>query len=242
MASKVKKEYEDLMCNIDFQEADEQSLDSDSQISRTKTHSDNARNSVTNILEAGEISFFSRGRLGIDKPIKAEDVARAYLVLRPSVQVGQSLKGLIASDNVSRLLVLPKKRLPAKGERFITFVFKANASEDQIKKDLSPSPNYETKNAGIHHVPAAGQVGNGIYTIASTGNKSHLTYTMTLPRERGHAQRAIGLQDHGTFILATKSPMCQGRSQLQLQLRSEPHFPNEYKEIESLIIKVTDAN
>ncbi|POR39210.1 Uncharacterized protein TPAR_00586 [Tolypocladium paradoxum] len=181
---------------------------------------------ATSILETGIISFFIRGRVGIEDPDAISDIAQTYILLRPMAQAGKSVKGLTGNTSATRLLVLPKKVLPSRGERFMLFVEKANASDDEIKDDFLASSDYETKTAGTHHTPAATQVGEGIYAITTTGRETHLAYMMTLPKKLGNIQREMGLKDRGSFIMSTKNPLYKGPPNAQL-----PTGPNFSKEI-----------
>ncbi|KAI5462025.1 hypothetical protein BGZ63DRAFT_423326 [Mariannaea sp. PMI_226] len=195
--------------------------------------SDGGTKNVTSILEAGAILFFIRGRVGIDMPDNIDSISRTYIVLRPIAQLGRSLQDYVGSTSTSRVLILPKKRLPRKGERFMVFVNKANESENDIKADLSASPEYATKGSGLHYVPAAKQVGRGIYTITTAQGATRLTYMITPSSELVDSRKLIGLVDHGSFIMFTKNPTYQGP--VNTQVSSGPNFSEEiWKEFRCL--------
>lgn len=83
---------------------------------RTKTPKDLKREQglPPNMLEKGLIYFFFRGRVGIENAKGLEDVARAYIVLRPLPLEAKIGDGPIEDHGHNRLLALPKKVLPRK--------------------------------------------------------------------------------------------------------------------------------
>ena len=72
------------------------------------------------MLEKGIIYFFFRGRVDVEKPQGAQDIARSYLVLRP-LPLGAKLgEGPLEDVGNCRLLALPKKVLPvSQDDRFM---------------------------------------------------------------------------------------------------------------------------
>lgn len=161
----------------------------------------------SNILEKGIIYFFFRGRVGVDDPKDVNDVARSYIVVRPIAHDAKLGEGPIGDAGNSRLFALPKKVLPTSGrDRFITFVEKTHSSFKQLKDEFLSSADYETKTAGSRHTPAATPVGEGVYSIITTGRESHLAYILTVPSELGEVQKELGLRERGSFIISTRNP------------------------------------
>lgn len=179
------------------------------------------------ILEKGIIYFFFRGRMGIDDPSGVDDIARTYLVLRPIAHDGKLGDGPIGDAGNSRLVAIPKKKLPLGGQdKWIAIVEKVHASFATLKDEFLASNDYETKTAGTRHSPAATPIGEGVYAITSTGRESHLAYMLTLPEELGETQKDIGLREKGSFILSTRNPAYPPPAYAQLP--SEPDYPQEY--------------
>jgi hypothetical protein len=155
----------------------------------------------------GIIYFFLRGRVGIDHPEKVSDIARTFILLRPIPGDANLAEGPIGDAGNSRLVAIPKKRLPKTGrDRWIAFVEKTNASFEDLKSDFLPANNYETKTAGVRHSPPAVPIGQGVYALTTTGRESHLAYMVTLPHRLGQVQTTLGLEEKGSWILSTRNP------------------------------------
>ncbi|KAK3694187.1 hypothetical protein B0T22DRAFT_506479 [Podospora appendiculata] len=195
---------------------------------------DGSETMPSSILEKGIIYFFFRGRVGIDEPSEADDIARSYILLRPIEKDAKLGSGPIGDAGNTRLCAIPKKVLPLSGrDRWISFVEKAGASFQQIKDEFLSATDYATRTAGTRHSPAATPVGEGVYAITSTGRESHLAYMLTLPDKLGEVQKEIGLREKGSFILSTKNPEYPGPASTQLP--KGPEYPKEVlKEFRSL--------
>ncbi|PSR82496.1 hypothetical protein BD289DRAFT_437310 [Coniella lustricola] len=159
------------------------------------------------ILEKGIIYFFFRGRIDIEHPEKVDDIARTYIILRPIPLDAKLTDGPIGDAGNSRLIAVPKKKLPRTGkDRWIAFVDKTNASFDQLKKEFLASNDYTTQAGLDRHSPAASPFGEGVYAITTTGRESHLAYFLTLPEKLGDVQTDLGLKEKGSWILSTRNP------------------------------------
>lgn len=179
------------------------------------------------IQEKGIIYFFFRGRVGIDEPSGVDDIARTYMVLRPIAHDGKLGDGPIGDAGNSRLVAIPKKKLPLNGQdKWLAIVEKVQESFATLKDEFLAANDYETKTAGTRHSPAATPIGEGVYAITSTGRESHLAYMLTLPQELGETQKDIGLREKGSFILSTRNPAYPPPAYAQLP--SEPDYPQEY--------------
>ena len=180
----------------------------------------------SNILEKGIIYFFFRGRVGIDDPKDVNDIARSYIVVRPIAHDAKLGEGPIGDAGNSRLFALPKKVLPTSGrDRFITFVEKTHSSFKQLKDEFLSSADYETKTVGVRHTPAATPVGEGVYSITTTGRESHLAYILTVPSELGEVQKELGLRERGSFIISTRNPDYPAPNNASLP--QGPSYPQE---------------
>ncbi|KAF5137776.1 hypothetical protein E5D57_001555 [Metarhizium anisopliae] len=181
------------------------------------------------ILEAGVFSLLIRARVGTDTSDQVNDInsiARSYILLQPVARAEQAVKQTLANKNAARVLILPKKALPSKGERFMAFVAKANASDDDVKAELTTSADYETKTAGIHHTPAATKVCEGTYTLSSAGGRTHLVYVITQPETLSKFLREhLKVQVRGSFLISTRNPTYEGPANVQLPVA--PEFSEE---------------
>lgn len=140
----------------------------------------------------------------------------------------QPVKTTLADKNAARVLILPKKTLPSRGERFMAFVNKANASEHDVKNELTASADYETKSVGIHHTPAAIKVFEGTYSLSSAacGRKTHLVYVVTQSETLGRFQKEeLKVQERASFVISTKNPTYEGPANMQLP--AGPTFSEE---------------
>lgn len=183
----------------------------------------------SNVLEKGIIYFFFRGRVNISSPSDLSDIARSYFLLRPVSTTAKLGAGPIGDAGNTRLCAIPKKALPTSGrDRWLSFVEKAGASFEDLKKEFLAGNDYETKTAGTRHSPAATPVGEGVYVMTSTGRESHLAYVLTLPEKLGEVQKEMGLKEKGSFILSTKNPDYPGPA--NAQLAEAPDFPKEVKD------------
>ncbi|KAG8409344.1 hypothetical protein J3459_017647 [Metarhizium acridum] len=183
------------------------------------------------ILEAGVFSLLIRGRVGTGPSNGVNDmnsIARSYILLHPIARAERPVKKTLANKNSARVLILPKKALPSKGERFMAFVAKANASDDGVEDELATPADYETKTSGIRHTPAAIKVCEGTYTLSSAagGRKTHLVYAITQPETLSKFLREhLKVQDRGSFLISTRNPTYEGPANVQLP--AGPEFSEE---------------
>ncbi|KAL7951740.1 hypothetical protein V8C42DRAFT_305066 [Trichoderma barbatum] len=183
----------------------------------------------SSILEKGIIYFFMRGRVDVDKPEEVGDIARTFIILRPIPHNAKLSEGSLKDAGNTRILVLPKKVLPASGrERFMAFVEKSGASYDEIKGQFLAGEEYETKTKGTRHTPAATPIGEGVYAMTTTGRESHLAYMITIPEQLGEVQKDLGLKEQGSFIISTKNPKYP--SPASARLPKGPEYPKKILE------------
>ncbi|QUC17351.1 uncharacterized protein UV8b_01592 [Ustilaginoidea virens] len=192
----------------------------------TTTSSSTATNGgARTVLEKGIMYYFVRARVDTDTPKSIDDIARGYLILRPVPQEARLRDGPLAR-RPSRLIALPKKVLPGSAkDRFMAFVEKAEAGDDEIREQFLEGHEYETKTAGHRRRPDATPVGEGVYVLTATGRESHLSYVVTVPSEMGDLQRAVGLKPRGSLLISSKNPEFKGPASARLP--AGPDFPKE---------------
>ena len=185
------------------------------------------KSTPSSILEKGIIYFFFRGRVGVNEPSGVDDIARSYIVMRPLPHGAKLGDGPIGDSGNNRLLAVPKKVLPmSPKDRFMVFVEKSSASMEEIKNDLASS-DYMTKTAGSRHTPAATPIGEGVYSITTTGRESHIAYILTIPAELSEVQQDVGLKERGSFVTSVKNPQHPGPANTNLP--KGPEYPPEYE-------------
>ncbi|EHK23780.1 uncharacterized protein TRIVIDRAFT_37177 [Trichoderma virens Gv29-8] len=221
----------------DEKQSTRQDVKQESEDSKTEIKSENGTTDATkadtdipsSILEKGIIYFFMRGRVDVDKPEEVGDIARTFIILRPIPQDAKLSEGPLTDAGNSRILILPKKVLPANGrERFMAFVEKSGASYDEIKGQFLAGEEYETKTKGTRHTPAATPIGEGVYAITTTGRASHLVYMITIPEKLGEVQKDLGVKERGSFIISTKNPKYP--SPASARLPKDPAYPKKILE------------
>ncbi|KAE8407208.1 esterase-like activity of phytase-domain-containing protein [Aspergillus pseudonomiae] len=185
----------------------------------------------SNILEKGVIYFFYRSRVNVSEPNSVDDVARSFIVLRPT-PLGASLdqtQGSLEPGAKCRLMLLPKKKFPASGrERDMGFVEKTGQTMKELQENYLSGEKYETSTRGERTVPEAKLYAEGVYAITSTKRASHLAYILTIPGEVGPLQEDFGLHARGSWIVQSKNPKYPGPSSAQLP--KDPEYPESVRE------------
>jgi uroporphyrinogen-III synthase len=184
------------------------------------------KNLPSNILERGIIYFFTRNRVGIEDSDSVGDLQRTYFVLRPltGAKLGD---GAIPDEKNNRLFALPKKTFPqSHRDRFMTFVEKSNASVKDLKENFFKGAEYETKTQGTRHQEPVVPIGEGVYAITRTEDRStHLVYAITIPDKIGEIQKDLGLKSQGSFQISVKNPERGGPANARLP--QGPKFPKK---------------
>ncbi|KAF2005913.1 tetrapyrrole biosynthesis, uroporphyrinogen III synthase [Amniculicola lignicola CBS 123094] len=182
---------------------------------------------ASTILEKGIIYFLTRNRVGIDDAESVNDLQRTFFVLRP-LPVGTKLgDGALPDLENSRLLALPKKTFPkSHSDRFMAFVEKGNTSIKDLKESFLQGSEYETKPQGSRHVDHPTPVGEGVYVLTRTEDRTtHLAYSLTIPSKLGEMQEDLGIKEQGSFIISIKNPERAGPASTRLP--QKPDFPKE---------------
>ncbi|KAF2659484.1 tetrapyrrole biosynthesis, uroporphyrinogen III synthase [Lophiostoma macrostomum CBS 122681] len=188
------------------------------------------KNLASNILEKGIIYFLARNRVGVEDADSVGDLQRTYFVLRPLPTGAKLGDGAIPDLENNRLFALPKKVLPkSHTDRFMAFVEKANTTIQDLKENFFQGSEYETKTVGTRKNEAATVVGEGVYAITRTEDRStHLAYAITIPTELGEVQDDLGLRSQGSFVISVKNPERPGPASARLP--QAPEFPKEVVE------------
>lgn len=185
----------------------------------------------SNILEKGVIYFFYRPRVNVSEPHSVDDVARSFVVLRPTplgATLGQA-QGSLEAGAKCRLMLLPKKKFPTSGrERDMAFVEKVGQTMKELQENFIAGEEYQTSTRGERSVPEAKPYAEGVYAITSTKRASHLAYILTVPAEVGPLQEDFGLHARGSWIVQSKNPKYPGPSFAQLP--KDPEYPESVRD------------
>ncbi|KAK1142687.1 hypothetical protein N8T08_007492 [Aspergillus melleus] len=186
---------------------------------------------TSNILEKGIIYFFYRPRVNISEPQSINDVARSFIVMRPT-PLGATLgedQGTVEAGSKCRLMALPKKKFPTSGnEREMGFVEKAGQSMKALHDSFMAGGKYETATQGERSVEEARPFAEGVYAITSAKRASHLAYILTIPEKIGTLQEDFGLHGRGSWIVQSKNPKHPGPSYAALS--QGPEYPEQILE------------
>lgn len=193
--------------------------------SASKTSSNDA--SDHKVLQTGIVRFYTRGRMNIENPTEADEVARLYMVLDRALPASPHHPRPSLQGDDCCMLLIPKKTLPQKpGDRRMAFVDAPQTSLVALEKTLSFSDEHETKTAGLQHTPKAHMLGRGVYAIVASQKETLFGYVLTAPVDMVSEQNEADLDTSGTFIVSTRNPRFAAPKSVQLP--KSPEYPKQY--------------
>jgi hypothetical protein len=176
------------------------------------------------ILEEGRIYFFYRPRVDHPEVRSLADVQRFFFALRPG------------GTEHFRVVLVGRKRMPEVEESHerlwakVTEVTAVVDGVDRLRELLGPK-TYETKTRGRRHLPKARPAGDGVYILARhekhTQKHTHLAYELLLPESPGPVQRALGICDQASYIVAVRNPCAPPPPDLEVSRRRGPELPED---------------
>ena len=175
-------------------------------------------------IEKGMIYFLYRSRVDSPRACGLEDVARSFIVLRPTPRETPMSHhgGSITLGKTFRVLVVPKKVLPSSSRmKEMGFVEKAGINLKELRETLITELRYDTKSHGTRTVPEARMFANGVYSITSTQHGSCLAYID--PTNIGPVQEDFGLRERGKWLVQSKNPKVV--SPPSVSLADKPTYP-----------------
>ncbi|KAK9829382.1 hypothetical protein WJX72_005493 [[Myrmecia] bisecta] len=146
-------------------------------------------------LEEGRIFFFYRPRVAMDHPHSVDDVQRFYMIMSP----------VSGPDAPHRLLIVGKKRLPEKRERFFGFVEAVSDQMEKLTEEFGLKER-ETKTRGKRVTQPARVAGEGAYTLAEHGGNVVLAYKLEAPEQPGEVQDELGIKQESSLVISVKNP------------------------------------
>jgi hypothetical protein len=177
-------------------------------------------------LETGLIYFFYRSRVDILGARGINDVARSFIVLRPTPSETASSQSDTSTEfgTKFRLLVVPKKVFPTSGRiKEMGFVEKAGITLKELEKTLIAGGEYKTQTYGARTIPDATLFAKGVYAITSVQRNSYLSYILTHPKALGPVQADLGLRQRGSWLVQSKNPKLS--SPASVSLPKGPEYP-----------------
>lgn len=154
---------------------------------------------MTDPIETGEIFFFYRGKLEVDKPAGVDDLQRLFLILVPD------------GGGRARLLIVGRKQLPEirRGESHATerdwLLNYLVADTGRIGRAMRPV-SYETARQGEQLGPEAIPAGEGRYAIVHQRDATQLAYRLTSPERPGEVQESLGIRPEASYVIAVRNP------------------------------------
>jgi hypothetical protein len=150
---------------------------------------------VARIRETGDLLFWYRPRVTVDRVRGPGDVARLYLVLEP------------AGRAIFRRVIVGRKRLPDVGahERTWGFVDLVTSRPEAVADQLDPE-TYETRTQGVRVAPPARPAGEAGYAIVDHNGHTHLVHVLELPEAPGPVQHGLGIHRAMSMIVTVRNP------------------------------------
>ncbi|KAG0035353.1 hypothetical protein BGZ82_005311 [Podila clonocystis] len=222
--AKAKKEFEPKVKSEPKQEPGDTKT---APVKKEEEEEDTQIESGYRVLEKGQAYFFYRPKIDVDQPSGPEDVQKLYLLLSPDEAIGrlktaEKSKGKNTSKSSGndkahhRLIIIPRKSLPMKGQKYNqpgsrnwAFVDTASPDLSAIEKNLGEY-TYSTKTRGDRTQSAARLVAEAryelIYNLDHRPHTSHFIYNLEVPVEPGPVQVAFNIEKAGQFMIQVKNP------------------------------------
>lgn len=182
-------------------------------------------NAETRVVEEGDIFFFYRPKVGVEKVEDIEGAQRFYVVTAPERD----------KENM-RLFMMGQKKLPeikkeksAAEERNWALNVLTTNSEENIRQELLPV-EYETETRGKRKVGPAAPAGEGKYSIVRHDGHTELAYVLELPQVPGPTQKEFGIRKEASYIISVKNPDIQVPGFKAFEER-KPSYPQQVKQM-----------
>ncbi|KAG2387932.1 hypothetical protein C9374_000782 [Naegleria lovaniensis] len=163
-----------------------------------------------NVLERGHIFFLYRPKVMKEQVHDFNEVQKLVIVLKPQrLYAQQPVSSMSTEQEPARVLMVPKKTLPSKGEKRLAIVTQVDSDIDQIVKKSLSEEHYQTFTRGERELGACRLLGEGLYElIEHRENHTHLSYVLEFPKtwEPNSVQAEFGIQKEDTLILSAKNP------------------------------------
>ncbi|MEJ7641116.1 MAG: hypothetical protein WKF36_02855 [Candidatus Nitrosocosmicus sp.] len=189
-----------------------------------------ADNAELEILEQGDIYFFSRPKKNSQEAKGIEDVRRFFMVTSPetdsntnSKKSGSRSKG--EENQFYRLFVMGKKSLPEIRKSEARSSERYWARVGGIFEDKNELTN-ELFSDGFRKGDAARPVGAGKYVIVRHQNHAEIGYILETPDRPGESQQELGIEKETSYIISVINPKQPSPSGYPSADES-PNYPEE---------------
>jgi hypothetical protein len=170
-------------------------------------------------LERGDLYFFYRPRVNVERVRGPEELDRVLVVLHPY------------DSGRYRLLALASNELPEVSEDPLTaWVDRVtDGAEDLVRELRGDAARHELdpKVEQGHHLGAARPCGEGVYCLFRTDEGTYLGYALELPESAGEVQDALGIHEQAVLKVAVRNPAAPDAT---IEGR-EVDFPAELEEL-----------
>ena len=143
--------------------------------------------------QKGNIYFFYRPKIEIEKAHNLQDVQKLFIVLKPENQ------------NQYIIAIVTKKLLPENNASGFVFIDKIVSTEHQLIEFLEEEI-YFTKTKGQRILPEARCLGEGKYFIMEHEDHTHLIYELTKPANVHKVQAEFNIHKQDNFIINILNP------------------------------------
>jgi hypothetical protein len=174
------------------------------------------------VLEAGNIAFFYRPKMGILHPKSPDDLERAFFMLFPDDQTGHQNRLFNVAHGVFPEIV-PGKALPEERDwAFVDFV--AHDPRDVVNALEKNSPGPPGPH-GQRARPYARIAGDGRYAIVRHHNHTDLAYALHQPANPGKVQSDLQIKPEASYVISIKQPFAHS----EINLKEKPSYPENLK-------------
>lgn len=154
---------------------------------------------MSDTIETGDLYFFYRPKVDVDRPDGIDDVQRFHLVMVPD------------DAGKSRLFVVGRKRMPEihPGQSRSTerewMMTTLASTPGKIGEELGPVV-YETKTRGTREQAEAIPAGEGRYALIKDDDTTRLAYKLATPDKPGSVQKELGIEAEASYIISVRNP------------------------------------
>lgn len=156
---------------------------------------------MTEATEKGDIYFFYRNKVDVERAESLKDIQRTYMILVPD-----------DGKDKARMFIIGKKRMPKlNGDRSSAKEWTMNimtGKPKEIGEELAPI-EYETKTEGARRISAAFPVAEGRYALVQMEDQTELAWRMVNPEKPGKPQEEMQLKPEASYVISVRNPDIQ---------------------------------
>lgn len=150
------------------------------------------------ILETGDLYYFYRNKVEVERARSLEDVQRFYLILVPDDR-----------PETGRMFTVGRKRMPKMDARKPSgrewFMNVMTGRPHDLGAALAPI-EYETKTRGVRHISEAFPAGEGRYALVDHEGHTELGHRLTRPERPGTPQKEMEIRAEASYVVSVRNP------------------------------------